>query len=158
MLSRDKLHLSHSIYPQADHFSKLSSPPGSPHAVQTRPDILELDRAVEQYYQQGLAPSTQRTYGSAQERYLAFCSLHHFPPIPSSKLLLRVTHLAVSGQRASTIKCYLSTIRQLHIAWGAGDLGIGNMAKLEQVLKGIKSAQAKGGDKIQPRLPITHLQ
>jgi len=51
----------------------------------------------------------------------------------------------VSGLRASTIKCYLSAIRQLHIAQGAGDPGIGNMAKLEQVLKGIKAAQAKGG-------------
>jgi len=110
----------------------------------------------EQYFQQGLAPSTQRTYGSAQERYLAFCSFHHFPPIPSSELLLChfVTHLAVSGLRASSIKCYLSTSRQLHIAWGAGDLGIGNVAKLQQVLKGIKSAQAKGGDKIQHRLPM----
>ena len=36
-----------------------------------------------------------------------------------------------------------------------GDPGIGNMSKLEQVLKGIKSAQTKGGDPIQPRLPIT---
>jgi len=79
------------------------------------------------------------------------------PPIPSSELLLcrSATHLAVSGLRASTIKCYLSAIKQLHIARGVGDPGIGNMAKLEQVLKGIKSAQAKGGDTIQPRLPIT---
>ena len=61
----------------------------------------------------------------------------------------------MSGLRASTIKCYLSAIRQLQIARGAGDPGIGNIAKLEQVLKGIKAAQAKGGDTLQPRLPIT---
>ena len=112
---------------------------------------------MEQYFLQGLAPSTRRTYGLAQRRYLSFCSHHHFTPIPSSEQLLCqfAAHLAVSGLQASTIKCYLSAIRQLHIAQGLGDPGIGSMAKLEQVVRGIKSNQAKHGKQKSPRLPIT---
>ena len=49
----------------------------------------------------------------------------------------------MSGLQASSIKCYLSDIRQLHIAWGMGDPGFGKMARLEQVLKGIKSSRGK---------------
>jgi integrase len=46
-------------------------------------------------------------------------------------------------------------IRQLHIAQGEEDPYIGTMGKLEQVLRGIKSSQAKKGVKKVPRLPIT---
>ncbi len=43
----------------------------------------------------------------------------------------------------------------MHIADGWGDPNINRMAKLEQVLKGIKSAQEKGQDPSkQIRLPI----
>ena len=112
--------------------SNSSSPPGPSLAVQTRLYIMELDRIVERYFQQGLAPSTRRTYGSAQRQYLSFCSHHHCTPIPSSEQLLCqfAAHLAVSGLQASTIKCCFSAIRQLHIAQGVGDPGIGSMAML----------------------------
>lgn len=63
--------------------------------------------------------------------------------------------MAVEGLQASTIKCYMSAIRQLHIARGIGDPGINKMAKLEQVIRGIKLEQAKKGEKKSPRLPIT---
>ena len=36
-----------------------------------------------------------------------------------------------------------------------GDPGIGSMAKLEQVVKGIKSDQVKHGKQQSPKLPIT---
>lgn len=77
--------------------------------------------------------------------------------MPASEHLLSqfAAHLAGSGLRASTIKCYLSAIRQLQLAKGMGDPGIGKMARLEQVLKGIKSDQAKKGENQSPRLPIT---
>ena len=55
----------------------------------------------------------------------------------------------------NTIKCYLSAIRHLHIDEGLGDPGISKMARLEQVLRGIKSIQAKQGRKERPRLPIS---
>ncbi len=101
-----------------------------------------------------IADSTRKTYSSAQKRYRSFCARHHFT---SSEHLLRqfATHLAEDGLQTSTIKCYLSGVRQLHLAEGVGDPGIGKMARLEQVLKGIKSEVAKKGQKPSPRLPIT---
>ena len=55
----------------------------------------------------------------------------------------------------NTIKCYLSPVRHLHIAEGVGDPNIRDMARLEQVLRGIKAVQAKGKVKARPRLPIS---
>lgn len=63
--------------------------------------------------------------------------------------------LAVEKIRHSTIKCYLSAVRHLHVAEGVGDPGIAKMARLEQVLKGIKATQAKEGVQAKSRLPIT---
>lgn len=118
---------------------------------------MELDRTVEQYFLQGLAPSTRKTYSSAQKRYYSFCLQHRLQPIPCTEQLLCqfAAHVAESGVQASSIKCYLSAIRQLHIAKGEGDPGISKMVKLQQVLRGIKSSQAKIGGKKSPRLPIT---
>jgi len=42
-----------------------------------------------------------------------------------------------------TITCYLSAVQHLHIMTGAPDPEISNMPWLKQVLKGIKSVQAK---------------
>jgi hypothetical protein len=55
---------------------------------------------------------------------------------------------------------YLAAIRHLHIAQGFGDPHIKCMAKLEQVLKGIKSVQCREPAKRVSRLPIlpVHLQ
>ena len=55
----------------------------------------------------------------------------------------------------NTIKGYLAAIRHLHIAEGAGDPGISSMPRLEQVVKGVKATQAKEGEKVKARLPIT---
>ena len=65
-----------------------------------------------------------------------------------------VSSLANQNLCHSTIKCYLAAVRHLHIAEGYGDPNISSMARLEQVLKGIKSVQAKGHKRV-PRLPIT---
>jgi len=51
-----------------------------------------------------------------------------------------------------TIRVYLSSVRQLQISKGLPDPRVGSMAKLSQVLKGIRSSSA-GTSKVQ--LPIT---
>ncbi len=63
--------------------------------------------------------------------------------------------LAIDNLCHNTIKCYLSAVRHLHIADGLGDPGISEMARLEQVLRGIKSMQARGKVKEKQRLPIS---
>ena len=51
----------------------------------------------------------------------------------------------------STIKCYLSAVHQMHVAKGYGDPRMSSMARLEQVLKGIKSLQARTRGRSLPR-------
>ena len=52
---------------------------------------------------------------------------------------------------------YLSTLRQLHIANNYPDPKTGGMAKLEQVMRGIKRHQAQGDPSSRDRMPITPL-
>ena len=63
--------------------------------------------------------------------------------------------LAQEGLAHSSIKSYLSALRQLQIAQGMRDPFQTAMPKLEQVVKGIKVRQGKEGRKSRKKLPIT---
>lgn len=63
--------------------------------------------------------------------------------------------LANQGLSLQTIKCYLSAVRHQQIAMGFLDPHISGMARLEQVLRGIKRVKAKQVQSDKPRLPIT---
>ena len=120
-------------------------------------DLQELDESVEFYFWNALAPSTRKTYQSAKTRYLKFCTKGGFPPLPLSEhqLCQYASYLTNDSVSHSSIKSYLSAIRHLQIAQGMADPGIACMAKLEQVLKGIKVHQAKAMPGRQTRLLIT---
>lgn len=109
------------------------------------------------YIQAALAPSSQRTYGSAQNRYLRFCSTLSLQPLPVSEhqLCQFAAHPADENISHSTIKSYLSAVRHLQIASDLPDPSIASMPKLEGVMKGIKSLQSKSHTNIRTRLPIT---
>lgn len=117
----------------------------------------KLGESLQNYYLQGLAPSTQKTYKSAKVRYLAFCNKAITPPLPLSEnvLCFYVSFLADEGLAHATIKSYLSACRHLHISYGYPEPHIGDMPRLAQIMKGIKSSQAKQGRQPKPRLPIT---
>ena len=113
---------------------------------------------MEYYFLNGLAESTRKTYNSAKKRYIAFCAGRGECPVPTSESLLCqfVSHIANNNLCHSTIKSYLSAVRHLHIAEGRGDPGISSMARLEQVLKGVKLVQARTPPQGRVvRLPIT---
>lgn len=116
-----------------------------------------MDQSVDWYFQQGLAPSTQKTYASAQKRYINFCTLHSLPLLPAlePQVCQFISYLADEKVGHSSIKAYLSALRHLHIAKGLPDPKIGDMSKLEQVLRGIKRAQSKLIAPPRVRLPIT---
>ena len=99
-------------------------------------DIQWLDSTVERYFLHGLAESTRKTYNSAKRRYSEFASKHGFLPLPASEhqLCQFVCHQAEGKLCHSTIKCYLSAVRQMHVAEGYGDPRMSSMARLEQVL------------------------
>ena len=77
-------------------------------------------------------------------------------PIPASEhqLCQFVACLAIEKISHSTIKCYLSAIRHLHVAVGQGDPRICDIARLEQVLRG-GYTQAKEKRNPKARLPIS---
>ena len=121
-----------------------------------RLDGKELDRSVDFYCKQALAVSTKKSYASTQKRYIQLCITHSITVVPITEQLLcrYVAFLANDGILAATIKCYLSATRHLQVAEGYGDPHVGNMAKLELVIRGIKGVRGKLGQQ-KTRLPIT---
>ncbi len=125
---------------------------------ETRPDITGMGRAVEFCFQQGLADNTKKAYASAQKKHLSFCTDTHLHPLSVKEHILCrfATRLVEEGLAHSSIKCYLAGVRQLHLAGGWKDPEICQMARLVQVLRGIRAVQAKRGGSISRlRLPIT---
>ena len=110
-----------------------------------------------EYFGRGLAPATRRSYGAAKRRYVVFCGELGRPPLPASeqRFCHYVAYLVREGLVHSSIKCYLSAVRHLHVEAGIGDLGIASMLKLEQVLRGIKRSQVGKGRKAQQRKPMS---
>ena len=103
----------------------------------------------------GLAPSTHEVYTSAQKWYSDLCELHQLQLLPASELHICkfVSYLADSNVSHTFIKVYLSALRQFHIANEYPDPKIGDMPKMEQVLRGIKREQRKANPKTHNRLP-----
>ena len=120
-------------------------------------DLPSLDRTVDRYFRRGLAPSTTRTYDSAKRRYLQFCSAYSLQPLPTNETVLcrYVAHLAEEGLAPSSIKAYLSAARHLQIAMNLPDPRVGDMARLEQVLKGAKREYTRRNPQKKVRLPLT---
>ena len=115
---------------------------------------------VQFYFNKGLATSTQRTYKSAQDRFLKFCQEGGFTPLPFSQSLLcsYVSYLADQDLKHGTIKVYLSAVRQLQIAAGLPDPFAGvAWPRLDQVMRGIKKVEAEKGCDKRERLPISPL-
>ena len=112
---------------------------------------------MERYFQEGLASSTQKTYASAIRRYVEFCKSLNLDPVPASEFQLcrYSAFLAQDNLRHNSIKGYLAAVRQLHLAVGRPDPHIHEMARLAQVLRGIKRCQARAGAQPRPRLPIS---
>ena len=81
--------------------------------------------------------------------------MHLIPlPAPEKQLCQFVASLALQSLCHTSIKLYLAAVRHLHISEGFGDPHINKMARLEQVLQGIKKVQSKGPKRAE-RLPIT---
>lgn len=116
-----------------------------------------MDQAVERYFLCGLAPATHKSYDSAKRRFLQFCSRAQLNPLlVTENLLCRyVAHLAEDGLAPKTIKLYLSAVRHLQLSMNLPDPKIGEMARLEQVVKGVKREYTKKAHDTRERLPIT---
>lgn len=121
-------------------------------------DFNRVDSLVQLLLQNALAPSTQRSYESAQGRYLDFCMKYNVSALPVSQHILCkfAAVLAAQGLSVSSIKAYLSAVRHMQITLGGSDVDIGNMSTLRYVLQGIKRFQASSRSiTSRSRLPIT---
>ena len=108
------------------------------------------------YLGQALADSTKKSYKSAKRRYHSFCTVHNINPLPvcEQSLSRYAASLANEGLAHTSIKCYMSAVRHLHIEEGWGDPKLNCMPKLELVMRGIKRVQGRK-HKPSPRQPIT---
>ena len=66
-----------------------------------------------------------------------------------------VAYLGEQGLSPKTVKAYLSAARHLQISMSMHDPKIGDMPKLEQVIKGVKREHAKRAPGKRARFPIT---
>ena len=116
--------------------------------------LSHLEEHASFYLSKGVAPNTARAYKSAQSRYWAFCARFSLPPLPASEqtLILFVAELA-QDLAHSTIRSYLSGVRNLHITNGLPDPLPGSL-RLNLVLNGIRRV------KVHPpkvKIPVTPL-
>ena len=108
-------------------------------------DLPHLQVALQEYFANGAARSTWRTYAVGQRRYLSFCAAARRQAVPTTEtsLMLFATHLATSGLAYTSIKVYLAAVRHLHVTKGKHSQFTAQLTpRLQQVLKGIKKAQA----------------
>ena len=91
---------------------------GTADNTKTRLDIPSLDTLVEKYFHAALAPSTIRTYTSAKNRYLHFCTFSRIKPFPVNEHghCLFAAQLAHDKVSHLSIKSYLPAIRHTQIA------------------------------------------
>ena len=122
--------------------------------------LASLDQTFQFYFEQGLAPSTQRTYKAAIKRFYAFCVQHClFNPFPLTEKLLCyfAVFLAKEGLTSQSIKTYLAAARNMHISLGFPDpRDSSSLPILRRIQLGIQRVQStKESPSKRVRLPIT---
>ena len=77
----------------------------------------ELENTANYLMNAAFSGSTLKTYSSTHNKYLDFCKQHTFSPLPATDniLSLFVASLHREGFKGSSIRVYLSGIRNLHI-------------------------------------------
>ena len=72
-----------------------------------------------------------------------------------AQLCYYAASLGEQGLMASSIRGYLSAVRQLQIRAGLPDPEVGKMPRLQQILKGVKTSRGREGRATQRKRPIT---
>ena len=87
--------------------------------------------------QSGLRLNTVRTYNSAQQSFIKFCSLFHLQPLPATELvLLRYIAYMSDNLKGSSLNVYISAIKSLHILNGHDCTSLSS-PRIQLALKGI---------------------
>ena len=118
--------------------------------------IPSLSTSVEFYFQQGLAPTTHRTYNAAHKQFYGFCiqfNLSHPFPVTENSLCSFASFLADKNLAPQTIKSYLSAIRSMQISLGLPDPR--DNSSLPRLRRVLASRYSKG--KVRKGGGITHM-
>ena len=118
-----------------------------------------MEATVQRFFEQGLAPSTRKSYKSGLKKFSEFCAQlpSHYKvslPVTQHVLCLYVSFLASKGLSYSTINAYLSALRYLHILHNVPEPQQASMPKFLLVKRGIQREKALANPQ-KPRLPIT---
>ena len=121
--------------------------------------MSQLGKSVQFYFEQGLAPSTQRTYKAATKRFYDFCVRYSlYNPFPvSEQLLCQFATFLAEDLVVQSIKTYLAAVCNMHISLSFPDLrDNSSLPLLRRVQLGIQRVQAsKQSLTKRTRLPIT---
>ena len=88
--------------------------------------LSSLAPSVQHYFQEGLAPSTRRSYDSARKKFSTFCDRFKVSdPFPVTEHLLCsfAAFMADSNLATQTVKSYLAAIRNTQLSLGLPDPG-----------------------------------
>ena len=111
-----------------------------------------LDLSIQHYRQLTYASSTQKTYQTQRQCYLAFCTYMGYAPVPATTTTIcRYAALLSKTHKYNSIKQYLNIVRILHLEWGLHN-PLDQNYNLNCVLKGIRRDL---GDSVNRKLPIT---
>ena len=120
----------------------MRNPPGALGAAVQSPrlDLALLETSVQHYFENGLAPSTQRTYQAGIKSFMRFCSLVGVSPtsVNQDTLCLYVAFMANNNCAFQTIKTYLSAIRNFQISNRVSPVPTSSMHRLQLVLRGTR--------------------
>ena len=121
-------------------------------------DITVLVQNVQFYLQAAISKSTMRSYNSGCCHYYTdFCSRSDHSPLPTSETILCqfASFLGQQQLKHKTIISYLSSVRFFHITFSGNDAFVRHMPRLQYVLHGIKSQEAKTDKQSRSCLPVT---
>ena len=98
-----------------------------------------LARVTQQYQHAALANNSHRTYNTGVRSFARFCTYFGIPIFPASDFsLAKLAAFMAKTCKASTIKTYISGIRNEHLVRGMQFKATRERFPLQQVLKGIK--------------------
>ena len=131
---------------------------GSAGPETARLDVGRLEAVAKELCRASLAPSSSKTYQSAQKIFTEFCLTCGKTPLPASEQLL-ILFVADLADRVcfSTASTYLATIRHMHIAQGYGD-PLKGCLQLELVLKWLNRRRPRSQDSRLPIMPFVLLR
>ena len=146
---------SHKLIKQQHHSNAIGGATSGPrHGL----DVSAMAPSVQRYFQDGLATSTRRVYGSAMKRFSTFCGYRVTYPFPVSEFVLCAfaAYLADQNLSPQTIKSYVTAIRNTQLLLGLPDpRELLSHPILKRVQAGISWSRLGRGQMSKVRLPIT---